>query len=113
MAQFFEVHPDNPHTRLLKKAVSLLERGGILRDEIDLRLPLAAREAQIRSQVHARLLELRKHPRPGARLVRDGRVVVLGTSNRIGHLTPLFIARIYPPRQSRRALLEPLPSVAR
>src|SRR5207247_9589895 len=29
MAQFFEVHPDNPHTRLLKKAVSLLERGGI------------------------------------------------------------------------------------
>ena len=29
MAQFFEVHPDNPHTRLLKQAVSLLERGGI------------------------------------------------------------------------------------
>ena len=30
MAQFFEVHPDNPHTRLLKQAVSLLERGGIV-----------------------------------------------------------------------------------
>ncbi|HEY3048819.1 MAG TPA: L-threonylcarbamoyladenylate synthase [Polaromonas sp.] len=29
MAQFFEVHPDNPHARLLKQAVSLLERGGI------------------------------------------------------------------------------------
>jgi len=29
MAQFFEVHPDNPHTRLLKQAVILLERGGI------------------------------------------------------------------------------------
>ena len=29
MAQFFEVHPDNPQTRLLKQAVALLERGGI------------------------------------------------------------------------------------
>ena len=29
MAQYFEVHPENPHTRLLKQAVSLLERGGI------------------------------------------------------------------------------------
>ena len=29
MAQYFEVHPDNPHTRLLKQAVSLLARGGI------------------------------------------------------------------------------------
>lgn len=29
MAQFFEVHPDNPQLRLLKQAVSLLERGGI------------------------------------------------------------------------------------
>jgi tRNA threonylcarbamoyl adenosine modification protein (Sua5/YciO/YrdC/YwlC family) len=29
MAQYFEVHPDNPHTRLLKQAVSLLERGAI------------------------------------------------------------------------------------
>ena len=30
MAQFFEVHPDNPHARLLKQAVALLERGGIV-----------------------------------------------------------------------------------
>lgn len=30
MAQFFEVHPENPHTRLLKQAVALLERGGIV-----------------------------------------------------------------------------------
>jgi tRNA threonylcarbamoyl adenosine modification protein (Sua5/YciO/YrdC/YwlC family) len=29
MAQFFEVHPENPHTRLLKQAVALLARGGI------------------------------------------------------------------------------------
>ncbi len=30
MAQHFEVHPDNPQLRLLKQAVSLLERGGIV-----------------------------------------------------------------------------------
>jgi tRNA threonylcarbamoyl adenosine modification protein (Sua5/YciO/YrdC/YwlC family) len=30
MAQFFSVHPDNPQTRLLKQAVTLLNQGGIL-----------------------------------------------------------------------------------
>jgi tRNA threonylcarbamoyl adenosine modification protein (Sua5/YciO/YrdC/YwlC family) len=30
MAQLFEVHPDNPQTRLLKQAVALLEKGDIL-----------------------------------------------------------------------------------
>ncbi len=30
MAQYFEVHPENPQMRLLKQAVSLLEKGGIL-----------------------------------------------------------------------------------
>ncbi|HSV51676.1 MAG TPA: L-threonylcarbamoyladenylate synthase [Burkholderiaceae bacterium] len=30
MAQYFEVHPENPQARLLKQAVSLLERGGIV-----------------------------------------------------------------------------------
>ena len=30
MAQFFEVHPDNPQQRLLKQAVSLLARGEIV-----------------------------------------------------------------------------------
>lgn len=30
MAQFFEVHPDNPQARLLKQAVALLARGDIL-----------------------------------------------------------------------------------
>jgi tRNA threonylcarbamoyl adenosine modification protein (Sua5/YciO/YrdC/YwlC family) len=30
MAQFFEVHPDNPHARLLKQAVNLLHSGGVL-----------------------------------------------------------------------------------
>jgi len=30
MAQFFDVHPDNPQPRLLKQAIALLEKGGIL-----------------------------------------------------------------------------------
>ncbi len=30
MAQFFSVHPDNPQSRLLKQAVTLLNQGGIL-----------------------------------------------------------------------------------
>lgn len=30
MAQYFEVHPDNPQQRLLRQAVALLARGGIL-----------------------------------------------------------------------------------
>ena len=30
MAQYFAVHPDNPQVRLLKQAVTLLEKGGIL-----------------------------------------------------------------------------------
>ena len=30
MAQFFEVHPDNPHQRLLKQAIALIEKGEIV-----------------------------------------------------------------------------------
>jgi tRNA threonylcarbamoyl adenosine modification protein (Sua5/YciO/YrdC/YwlC family) len=30
MSQFFEVHPDNPQPRLLKQAVQLLQKGGVL-----------------------------------------------------------------------------------
>jgi tRNA threonylcarbamoyl adenosine modification protein (Sua5/YciO/YrdC/YwlC family) len=30
MAQYFEVHPQNPQPRLLKQAVALLEQGGVL-----------------------------------------------------------------------------------
>ena len=30
MAQYFEVHPDNPQPRLLKQATALLKKGGIL-----------------------------------------------------------------------------------
>ena len=30
MAQYLHVHPDNPQTRLLKQAVALLEKGGIV-----------------------------------------------------------------------------------
>jgi len=30
VAQFFEVHPDNPQQRLLKQAVALLQKGGVL-----------------------------------------------------------------------------------
>ena len=29
MSQYFEVHPDNPQTRLLKQAASILDRGGV------------------------------------------------------------------------------------
>ena len=30
MAQYFEVHPDNPQPRLLKQAAALLGQGGVL-----------------------------------------------------------------------------------
>jgi tRNA threonylcarbamoyl adenosine modification protein (Sua5/YciO/YrdC/YwlC family) len=30
MAQYFEVHPDNPQPRLLKQAIALLDKGGIV-----------------------------------------------------------------------------------
>ena len=30
MSQFFDVHPDNPQPRLLKQAVQLLDKGGVL-----------------------------------------------------------------------------------
>src|SRR6186997_335952 len=30
MAQYFEVHPDNPQPRLLKQAVAILEKGGVI-----------------------------------------------------------------------------------
>ena len=30
MAQYFEVHPDNPQQRLLRQAVAMLEKGGVL-----------------------------------------------------------------------------------
>jgi tRNA threonylcarbamoyl adenosine modification protein (Sua5/YciO/YrdC/YwlC family) len=30
MAQYFEVHPENPQVRLLKQAVAMLEKGGIV-----------------------------------------------------------------------------------
>jgi tRNA threonylcarbamoyl adenosine modification protein (Sua5/YciO/YrdC/YwlC family) len=30
MAQYFEVHPDNPQHRLLKQAIALLDKGGIV-----------------------------------------------------------------------------------
>ncbi len=30
MAQYFEVHPENPQVRLLKQAAALLEKGGVL-----------------------------------------------------------------------------------
>ena len=30
MAQYFEIHPDNPQPRLLKQAVTLLQKGGVL-----------------------------------------------------------------------------------
>lgn len=35
MAQFFEVHPDNPQPRLLKQAVALLHKGGVVATPTD------------------------------------------------------------------------------
>ena len=43
MAQFFEVHPDNPQQRLLKQAVALLARGEILAVPTDSSYALACR----------------------------------------------------------------------
>ena len=30
MAQFFEIHPDNPQRRLIQQAVAIIDRGGLL-----------------------------------------------------------------------------------
>ncbi len=30
MAQYFEIYPDNPQPRLLKQAVAILQKGGVL-----------------------------------------------------------------------------------
>lgn len=30
MAQFFEIHPDNPQPRLIRRAVEIVERGGVI-----------------------------------------------------------------------------------
>ena len=30
MAQYFEIHPDNPQQRLIKQAVEILHRGGVI-----------------------------------------------------------------------------------
>ncbi|MCY7370579.1 MAG: threonylcarbamoyl-AMP synthase [Polaromonas sp.] len=43
MAQLFEVHPDNPHARLLKQAASLLAGGGVLAVPTDSSYALACR----------------------------------------------------------------------
>ena len=34
MAQYFEVHPENPQARLLKQAVALLAKGGLPRQAV-------------------------------------------------------------------------------
>ena len=30
MSQFYAIHPDNPQARLLRKAVNLIEEGGLI-----------------------------------------------------------------------------------
>ena len=30
MAQFFEIHPDNPQRRLIQQAVAIIDRGGLV-----------------------------------------------------------------------------------
>ena len=43
MAQYFEVHPENPQPRLLKQAVSLLQRGEVIAVPTDSSYALACR----------------------------------------------------------------------
>ncbi|RYF70622.1 MAG: threonylcarbamoyl-AMP synthase [Comamonadaceae bacterium] len=43
MAQYFEVHPDNPQPRLLKQAVALLQRGEVVAVPTDSSYALACR----------------------------------------------------------------------
>lgn len=43
MAQYFEIHPDNPQTRLLKQAVQILHAGGVAAVPTDSSYALACR----------------------------------------------------------------------
>jgi len=43
MAQYFELHPDNPQPRLIKQAVALLQRGGVAAIPTDSSYALACR----------------------------------------------------------------------
>lgn len=43
MAQYFELHPDNPQLRLLKQAVALLQQGGLVAVPTDSSYALACR----------------------------------------------------------------------
>ncbi len=43
MAQYFEIHPDNPQPRLVKRAVEILERGGVIVWPTDSSYALACR----------------------------------------------------------------------
>jgi tRNA A37 threonylcarbamoyladenosine synthetase subunit TsaC/SUA5/YrdC len=42
MAQFFELHPDNPQPRLLKQAVAILNAGGVIAVPTDSATPSPA-----------------------------------------------------------------------
>ncbi len=43
MAQYFQIHPDNPQPRLIKRAVEILERGGVIVLPTDSSYALACR----------------------------------------------------------------------
>jgi tRNA threonylcarbamoyl adenosine modification protein (Sua5/YciO/YrdC/YwlC family) len=64
MAQYFEVHPENPQARLLKQSVALLERGGILAVPTDSSYALACHlddKAAVDKLRHIRGVDHRHH----------------------------------------------------
>ncbi len=64
MAQYFEVHPQNPQPRLLKQAVALFERGGVLAVPTDSSYALACHlddKAAADRLRHIRLLDDKYH----------------------------------------------------
>ena len=72
MSQFFEVHPDNPQPRLLKQAVQLLERGGVLAVHGFLNGKTATTNPSIRQSPSIRPLPIKWSDSP---VETDGRVV--------------------------------------
>ena len=64
MAQYFDVHPENPQARLLKQSVALLERGGVLAVPTDSSYALACHlddKAAVDKLRHIRGVDHRHH----------------------------------------------------
>src|SRR5215208_5042346 len=64
MAQYFDVHPENPQARLLKQAAALLERGGVVAIPTDSSYALACHlddKAAVDQLRHIRGVDQRHH----------------------------------------------------